>query len=112
MEETLTDKEFCKVFRIDRATSLRWREQGIVGYVKLPNGQVRYRQKHIDALWVNFEKMEKLGVTLKDISSTLKGGVIDVGVPEGCSNVRVPENTTYFSERKSALDKTSGAGMA
>lgn len=111
MEQTLTDKEFCKTFRIDRATSLRWREQGIVGFVKLPNGQVRYRQKHIDALWANFEKMDVLGVTLKDIGSSLKSRVVNVGVPEGGGDVGMPQNPGDLSNWKTALDKSRGASM-
>lgn len=112
MEETLTDKEFCKTFKIDRATSLRWREQGIVGFVKLPNGQVRYRQKHIDQLWANFEKMDTLGVTLKDIGSSLKGRVVSVSISERGSNVCVAEDTTNLSDWKPALHESSSAGVA
>lgn len=112
MEETITDKEFCRMFRIDRATSLRWREQRIVGYAKLPNGQVRYRQKHIDQLWANFEKMEMLGVTLKDISSALKGRVVGVGVAESGGDVRVSEDAGNFSNGESALYESSSAGVS
>lgn len=112
MEETLTDKEFCRTFKIDRATSLRWREQGIVSYVKLPNGNVRYRQKHIETLWANFEKMETLGVTLKDISGSLKRGVVNVGVPERSGDVGVSEYPADFSNRQSALHEAGGTGVA
>ena len=55
-DDSYTDKEFCKMFKIDRATSLRWREQGIVGYVKLPNGQVRFKREHIEELWAKYER--------------------------------------------------------
>lgn len=34
MEETYTDKEFCKIFKIGRTASANWRESGIVGYIK------------------------------------------------------------------------------
>jgi hypothetical protein len=50
VDDSYTDKEFCAMFKIDRATSLRWREQKIVGYLKLPNGQIRYLREHIEEL--------------------------------------------------------------
>lgn len=111
MEETLTDKDFCQTFKIDRATSLRWRDLGIVGYVKLPNGAIRYRQKHIDQLWANFEKMEKLGVTLKDLYRTLKGGVVDVGVPKRSRDVAVTKDTANLGNCKTALYETCRASV-
>lgn len=49
-EQMYTDKEFCELVKIDRSTSARWREQGIVAYVKLPNGQIRYLQSQLDAM--------------------------------------------------------------
>ena len=55
-DDSYTDKEFCKMFKVDRATSARWREQGIVGYCKLPNGQIRYKREHIQELWNKTEK--------------------------------------------------------
>lgn len=73
MEETFTDKEFCLKWKIDRATSLRWREQGIVGYIKLPNGQIRYLQSHIDALKARFENSQH----------AIKGSVVNIRVAEG-----------------------------
>lgn len=112
MEETLTDRQFCETFQIDRATSLRWRELGIVSYVKLPNGGIRYRQKHIEALWANFEKMEKLGVTLKDLYSSLKGGVVHVGVPVGGDGGGMPQNAGDGGQWKAALDEASSASVA
>jgi len=51
-----TDKEFCELMRISRVTALRWREQRIVGFCKLPNGQVRYLQQHVDALIQSTQK--------------------------------------------------------
>jgi predicted site-specific integrase-resolvase len=48
LEETFTDKEFCEALKVDRATSLRWRNQGLVGFIKLPNGQIRYLRRHIE----------------------------------------------------------------
>lgn len=51
LEETLlTDKEFCDKLRIDRATSLRWRDDGRVGFIKLPNGQIRYYASEVEAM--------------------------------------------------------------
>lgn len=112
LEEKFTDQEFCKAFKINRATSLRWRDDGIVGYLKLPNGQIRYSGRHIEELERNFAKMEKLGVTLKDISGALKSGVVDVGVTEGRGDVGVTEDARDFSNRKPALHEARSAGMA
>jgi predicted site-specific integrase-resolvase len=50
-DESYTDEEFCRIFKIDRATSARWRKQKIVGYCKLPNGQIRYKREHVQELW-------------------------------------------------------------
>jgi hypothetical protein len=86
MEETFTDKEFCKQFKVDRATSARWRQDGVVGYVKLPNGQIRYRQRHIDELWERFEKSTS---SLKNSKGAVEGRVIKIGVTEGRGNVGV-----------------------
>jgi predicted site-specific integrase-resolvase len=112
MEETFTDKEFCQTFKINRATSLHWREAGIVGYVKLPNGSVRYRQKHMDELWANFEKMEKLGVTLKDLSRALKSGVVHIGVPESGRDIAVTEHAGDFGNRQTTLHEAGSTGVA
>jgi hypothetical protein len=97
MEQLFTDKEFCQRMKIDRATAYRWRDDGIVGYVKLPNGQVRYRQRDIDELWANFAKMDKLGLTLKDVESAIKSGVIDICVAKSRNHGGVAENATNFS---------------
>lgn len=110
-EQTFTDKEFCEKLKINRSTSLEWRDLGIVGYVKFPNGQIRYRQSHIDELWANFQKMEKLGVTLKDLYRTLKSGVVDVGVPESSGDVGMTEYPTDLGNRKAALHEASSAGV-
>ncbi len=83
LEETFTDKEFCRQFKVDRATSARWREDKIVGFVKLPNGQIRYRQRHIDALWERFEKL----AALKNADRPVKGRVVNIGIAEGGRNV-------------------------
>lgn len=112
IEQTLTDQEFCKMMKINRATSLQWRNLRIVGYVKMPNGQVRYRQKHIEELWANFERMEKLGLTLKDICGALKGGVVNVGVPESGSDVGVTEHPADFGNRQSTLHEARSAGVS
>jgi predicted site-specific integrase-resolvase len=79
MEETFTDKEFCTKWKIDRATSARWRDEGIVGFIKLPNGQIRYLQSHIEALKTRFENGR----------SAVKGSVIDIGVAKRGGDVRV-----------------------
>lgn len=85
MEETFTDKEFCEKWKIDRATSLRWREQGIVGYIKLPNGQIRYLQSHIDEL------KTRCGIpsTLQDTDSAIKSGVVNIGVAKRRHDARM-----------------------
>lgn len=46
-DNLLTDKEFCDKLRIDRSTSLRWRQKGMVGYIKLPNGDIRYYERDL-----------------------------------------------------------------
>lgn len=111
MEETFTDKEFCQKLKIDRATSFRWRENGIVGFIKFPNGQVRYKESHINDLVKNFEKMDRLGVTLKDVYRALKSGVVSVGVAEGSGDIGVPEHPADFSNREPALHKSGSAGV-
>lgn len=82
MEETFTDKEFCAAMKIDRATSLRWRDQGIVGFLKLPNGQIRYLREHIEALKTKFAKSAAQGS-----NDALKGSVVDISVAKRGSNV-------------------------
>jgi hypothetical protein len=82
IEETFTDKEVCAKLKIDRATSLRWREQGIIKFLKLPNGQVRYFQSHLDEFWQQAEKL----AAFQNGKSTVKRGVIDIGVAKGRRN--------------------------
>lgn len=79
LEETFTDKEVCAKLKIDRATSLRWREQGIIKFLKLPNGQVRYTQAHIDEFW---EQANKLAA-LQNRNGAVKGRVVNIGVAKG-----------------------------
>lgn len=85
LEETFTDKEFCEKWKIDRATSLRWREQGIVGYVKLPNGQIRYLQSQIDEL----KKRCGIPSTLQDVDCTIKSGVVNISVAKRRHDARM-----------------------
>lgn len=80
MEETFTDKEFCGSFKIDRATSARWREQGIVGFMKLPNGQIRYLKRHIDELTQKFTNEQS--ASLEGVNNALKRRVVDIRVAE------------------------------
>ena len=87
MEETFTDKEFCRHWKIDRTTSLRWREQGVVGYIKLPNGQIRYERRHIDELHERFERS-----AAENGDGTIKGGVVNIGIAKGRNNGRVAQN--------------------
>lgn len=87
MEETFTDKEFCEKLKIDRTTSLRWREQGIVGYLKLPNGQIRYLQRHIDALYGGTENLPA-----KNGNRPIKGGVVSISVAKRRQNGAMAEN--------------------
>lgn len=88
LEETFTDKEFCKQWKIDRATSSRWREDGIVGYIKLPNGQIRYLQSHIDELRERFER----SAGLQDTKSAVKGGVVNIGISKRRNDGSVAQN--------------------
>ena len=85
LEELFTDREFCRAFKVDRATSMRWREQGIVGYLKMPNGQLRYRQSHIDDLKERFEKL----AALKDADRPVKSRVVNIGIAKRSGNVGV-----------------------
>lgn len=88
MEETFTDKEICAKLKIDRATSARWREQGIIHFLKLPNGQIRYTQAHIDEFW---EQAKRLAA-IQNANSTVKGRVVNIGVAKGGNNGSVAEN--------------------
>ncbi len=90
LEQTFTDKEFCGSFKIDRATSARWREQGIVGYLKLPNGQIRYLQRHIDDLKAKFDNAES--AALQDSDRPIERGVVDIRVAKRSGNVGVTQN--------------------
>lgn len=76
--------------KIDRATSARWRDQGIVGYIKLPNGQIRYKQSHIEALDGQFEV--PASAALQDSNRAIKGGVVSIGVAKRRHNGSVAEN--------------------
>jgi hypothetical protein len=90
MEEHFTDKEFCEKMKIDRATSARWREQGIVGYLKLPNGQIRYKQAHIDALDGRFEV--PASAAFEDSDRPIKSGIVSIGIAERRDNGSVAKN--------------------
>lgn len=57
-DQHYTDQEFCAAFKINRWISASWQELGILGYLKLPNGQIRYSQKHIDALTKQCERLQ------------------------------------------------------
>lgn len=89
LEETFTDKEFCHQFKVNRATSARWRDDKIVGYVKLPNGQIRYRQRHIDELWEKFEKLTADAAASENVNDAIKGRVVDIGIAERRSDIGV-----------------------
>ena len=90
MEETFTDKEFCKSWKIDRATSARWRDDGIVGFIKLPNGQIRYLQSHIDALKARFAK--DASAALEDGNRPIERGVVSIGIAKRRHNGSVSKN--------------------
>lgn len=90
LEETFTDKEFCAAMKVDRATSARWREQGIVGFLKLPNGQIRYLRRHIDDLKQQFAN--EASTALKDSNSPIKRSVVNIGVAKRRRDVRMSEN--------------------
>lgn len=89
MEQHYTDKEFCAAFKINRSTSAEWREKGIVGYLKLPNGQIRYSQSHIDAL-KGFEHEQSPAV--QDSKHPVKRAVVDIGVAKRRGNGSVSKN--------------------
>lgn len=88
MEQHFTDKEFCAAFKINRSTSAEWREKGIVGYLKLPNGQIRYSQSHVDALR-QFEK--KVSAAIEDSDRPIKRSVVDIRVAKRGRNVHVSQ---------------------
>ena len=68
IEETFTDQEFCKALKIDRSTSARWREQKLVGYIKMPNGTIRYKFSHIQEFIERYEKdTTKAGNTSREV---------------------------------------------
>ncbi len=90
LEETFTDKEFCGSFKIDRATSARWREQGIVGFLKLPNGQIRYLHRHIEELKERFANEQS--ATLQNSDSPIKRGVVDISVAKRRGDVGMAQN--------------------
>lgn len=79
LEETFTDKEVCAKLKIDRATSLRWRERGILRFLKLPNGQVRYTQAQIDEFWKRAEQL----AAIQNINSAVEGRVVNIGIAKG-----------------------------
>jgi hypothetical protein len=88
MEETFTDKEFCKNWKVDRATSARWRESGMLGYIKLPNGQIRYLQRHLDELTERFERL----AAAQDGDRSIEGGVVNISVAKRRHDGRVAQN--------------------
>lgn len=55
-EKRYTEKEFCEMYGIDRATAFRWRKAKIIRYIQLPTGQIRYLQSHIDEMERRNEK--------------------------------------------------------
>lgn len=89
IEQHYTDKEFCEAFKINRSTSAEWREQGIVGYLKLPNGQIRYSQSHVDALKV-FQR--EPSSALENSNRPLKRRVVNIGVAKRRNDGAVAEN--------------------
>jgi len=89
IEQHYTDKEFCAAFKINRSTSAEWREQGIVGYLKLPNGQIRYSQSHVDAL-KKFQ--QEASPALQNSGRSVKGGVVNISVAKRSNNRSVAEN--------------------
>jgi hypothetical protein len=89
MEQHYTDKEFCRAFKINRSTSAEWREQGIVGYLKLPNGQIRYSQSHIDAL----KKFQHdVSPAFQDREHPIKRRVVDISVAKRRHNRSVAQD--------------------
>lgn len=89
LEQHYTDKEFCEAFKINRSTAAEWREKGIVGYLKMPNGQIRYSQSHIDALK---QFQHDISPALQDSKHPLKRGVVDIRVAKRRRDVGVAKN--------------------
>lgn len=56
MEKHYSDREFCKMYGIDRKTAHRWRKQRLIAYIKTPTGKIRYLQRHVDAFEQRNEK--------------------------------------------------------
>lgn len=88
LEEHFTDKEFCARMKIDRATSLRWREQGIIKYLKLPNGQIRYTQAHLD----EFNKRAEELAAVNNSKNAGEGSVVDISVAKRRADRSVAQN--------------------
>lgn len=86
MEQYYTDKEFCAALKINRSTAAEWRELGIVGFLKLPNGQIRYSQSHVDAL-KKFERQPSAAI--EDGGRPIKRRVVDIRVAKGGRDVSV-----------------------
>lgn len=59
-QELITDKEFCDKLKIDRSTSLRWRKKRMVGFVKLPNGDIRYYESDLREMLEKNRKEKKV----------------------------------------------------
>lgn len=48
-----TDDELCELFQVSKRTTFRWRELGMIGFMRVPGSQhIRYTRAHIEA----FEK--------------------------------------------------------
>lgn len=60
MEKTLlTTKEMARFLRISTSTIDTYRRRGLVPYVRLPNGQVRFEQREI-MKWIEEKRIPGL----------------------------------------------------
>lgn len=82
LQETFTDKEVCQKLKIDRATSARWREQGIIKFLKLPNGQIRYTAAHLDQFWQQAEKL----AAIQNGNGAIESRIVNIGVAKRRNN--------------------------
>jgi excisionase family DNA binding protein len=58
----LTDDEVAERFSVSRRTTARWREQGLIGFLRLPGGQkVLYLAQHVVDFETRLVERAKLG---------------------------------------------------